>query len=160
MLRHAGVVGLVFGMSIASGGCGGGDAIKLVKATGVVVFQGKPLDGATVVFVPAKGPLAMGTANKDGKFTLFTGTSPGVVAGKCGVSVALYPADKSDDDLKGLSESERNEKLTQSMGKDVGQYGLDKPASILPSKFADAKTSGLEVTVTDDPTKNFFELKL
>lgn len=160
--QTTGVASLFLGVALAVIGCGGGGSdVKLVKAGGIVTFQGKPLGGATVTFVPVSGPIAMGTADKDGKFSLFTGTSSGVVVGKCAVSVAMYAtAEDENDDLKGLSESERNEKLTQMMGKNVGEFGAEKKPSILPSKFADSQTSGLEFTVTDSPEKNVFELKL
>jgi hypothetical protein len=162
MRRQPRVAILFLGVALAVIGCGGSDgAVKLVKAGGVVTFQGKPLGGATVTFIPANGPIAMGTSDKDGKFALFTGTSSGVVVGKCAVSVAMYAtSDDETDDLKGLSESERDEKLTQMMGKNVGKFGADKKASILPAKFADSKTSGLEFTVADSPDKNDFDLKL
>jgi hypothetical protein len=121
MLRHAEIVGIVLGVAVGLSGCGSGDQLKLVQATGVVTLQGMPLDGATVIFVPEKGPLAMGLSDKDGKFTLSTGQSAGVAVGKCGVSVSLSAPDSANDDLQGLSEAERNEKLTQRMGQNVGQ---------------------------------------
>lgn len=161
MLRQTGVAGLFLGVAFTVFGCGGGGSdVKLIKAGGVVTFQGRPLGGATVTLVPESGPIAMGTTDKDGKFTLFTGTSSGVVVGKCAVSVAVYASDDENDDLKGLSEFERNEKLTQRMGEQVGKVGMDKKASILPGKFADTKTSGLEAIVSDSPEKNTFEFKL
>jgi hypothetical protein len=161
MIRQVVLLGLSLALPLSFAGCGGapGD-VKLVKAGGVVTFLGQPLGNATVTFVPDSGPIAMGTADKDGKFTLSTGSKPGVVVGKCRVSVSVNFGYGDEDELKNLSPSERNEKLTLKMGEKTGEYGKGKQPDLLPSRFADVRTSGLEFTVTDNPDKNVFDLKL
>jgi hypothetical protein len=161
MNRQIVLLGLALAMPLSLAGCGGGAGdVKLVKAGGVVTYLGNPLGNATVTFLPDKGPIALGTTDKDGKFTLSTGSSPGVVVGKCRVSVAVNAHYGDEDEFKGLSPSERNEKLTLKMGQTTGEFGKGKQPDLLPSKFADASTSGLEFTVTDNPDKNVFDLKL
>jgi hypothetical protein len=80
--------------------------------------------------------------------------------GKCRVSVSVNFGYGDEDELKNLSPSERNEKLTLKMGEKTGEYGKGKQPDLLPSRFADVRTSGLEFTVTDNPDKNVFDLKL
>lgn len=65
-------------------GCGGGsgDGTKYVNASGVVMLDGKPIEGATVTFIPKKqGQMSIGLTGADGKFTLKT------AAGQSGAAI-------------------------------------------------------------------------
>ena len=72
-------------------GCGGGNDITLVKAGGLVTFNGEPLAGANVTFLPEKGPAATGQTGPDGRFQLKTGTREGVMPAKCTVMIVGPP---------------------------------------------------------------------
>jgi hypothetical protein len=76
-------------------GCGGGpsDAPKTVPASGVVKHNGNPVAGVLVTFFPEKGPLAVGTTDAAGAFSLSTSGVPGATAGNHRVSVAWVPED-------------------------------------------------------------------
>jgi hypothetical protein len=99
MNRHIAMALVVAGCSLA--GCGSGDesdSFKLVSATGTVTHNGKPLDGALVVFTPEPGNKpstpGRGETGSDGRYTVaFRGRS-GVAPGKYLVSVtkATNPA--------------------------------------------------------------------
>lgn len=71
----------------AAAGCGNGEN-QPVPVSGVVRFQGKPLDGVTVRFHPESGQLAFGKTNDQGRFHLTTRSSnDGALPGRYAVTV-------------------------------------------------------------------------
>ena len=60
-----------------SGCTGGGDDLKIAPAGGMVKYNGGPLAGANVTFMPDKGPLAMAVTDLKGEFKLATGGMKG-----------------------------------------------------------------------------------
>lgn len=108
------MAGLVVTASLA--GCG--DGLSRVPITGVVTMQGNPLGGASVQFFPqggTPGEGAIGTADKDGKFTVISSRNQdsGVPAGKYKVRVSLLvdrkgnalPAEATQADYPDAQES-------------------------------------------------------
>lgn len=87
------LAGLLLGLQIVVMGCGGGsvDSTKYVSVTGVVTLDGKPIEGATVSFVPKKtGQMSFGLTGPDGKFSLKAGTGQsGAAVGDHNVTVTL-----------------------------------------------------------------------
>jgi hypothetical protein len=90
-------------------GCAGteDDGIKLVKVTGTITADGKPLAGVRVSFLPAIGSPsfapATGESGSDGSYTLYCKNRPGAAPGKYKVTIA--PADNapvvlSEDDIR------------------------------------------------------------
>jgi hypothetical protein len=82
---------------IVSGLAGCGDSeeggnVKLVKVTGTITDNGKPLEGVLVSFVPAAGNPsfvpATGESGSDGSYTLYSKNRTGVAPGKYKVTVA------------------------------------------------------------------------
>jgi len=71
-------------------GCGGGKGNKLPKVTGTVNVDGKPADGAVLLFYPEGGraATATGTADASGKFTIVTNMEPGIAAGRYKVTAS------------------------------------------------------------------------
>lgn len=113
-------------------GCSGGGKPEIanrIPCRGTVTFDGKPLDHGTVGFSPVDenvGRFAVGKI-KNGRFQMeTTSTSPGVVTGKYRVRV------------ESLEDSP--------LGPDGMPTGVAK--NLLPTKYGDFKTSGLEVEVT------------
>jgi hypothetical protein len=108
-------------------GCGqDGPRTHLVKGT--VSYQGKPLTLGTVMFVPADGPATAGTINADGTYSLES------VPGKQRVSVTAVPPVQG-----GRPDPSRE-----------GGYdytGATILPSLIPEKFGNYATSGLEVEV-------------
>jgi hypothetical protein len=73
-------------------GCsGGGKAVKTARAAGTVTMSGKPLADVSVTFQPTKkGPVAIGTTNENGEFTLTTSRKgDGAPVGKHKVTVGI-----------------------------------------------------------------------
>ncbi len=157
MLRVA--VTAVFGLLLTSltAGCGGSDGVELATAGGTVTLQGAPVAGASVTFIPEKGPVAVGTTNDQGKFKLSTGGRPGASLGKCGVSVTLVAP---SDELSGKTPEEQSMELTKKMGDAQGKYGEKESKSLVPEKYSRSDSSGLSFTVTSDASKNDFAITL
>jgi len=64
------------------------------EVTGVVTFNGKPLEGVSVVFTPEHGRPSMGTTDASGKFTLSTfRKGDGALRGKHVISIAPMTED-------------------------------------------------------------------
>jgi hypothetical protein len=133
-------------------GCGESGP-DLIPATGIVNYQGKPLSGAKVTFIPAnKGSIAMATTDTDGSFELRTGTSPGVVEDSCAVTVTLV-----DTSIKsGLSKDMTPEDMQrlQMEGKLQGMLAKQQK-SLIPSKYTKSDTSGLNYDVKKGAENKF-----
>ena len=97
---------------LLAAGCGGsGD--QTAEVQGRVFFQGKPVEGGTVVFIPdpsrgGSGPLAVAEIQPDGRYHLKTGDKSGAICGWHRVTVApagsptrTLPARYRDPDLSG-----------------------------------------------------------
>jgi len=156
-------------------GCGSGvpSGPRLAAAGGIVKFKGSPLAGATVTLVSSeKGTIATGVSDAEGKFNLTTAGSNGAPVGTCKVSVTAagegqaVPADaraaldpskrpSTPDEAKAMMQKQNDAMKTSMM-----DAGKKKAKSAIPDKYMKADTSGLTVTVTDDPSKNQFTLDL
>ena len=67
-------------------GCGGGT--KVVQVSGSVSVDGKPADGAALLFFPAgDGSVASATCNAEGKYKLFCDGEPGIPQGSYSVAI-------------------------------------------------------------------------
>lgn len=151
-LPHGLILGAVL-LALECVGCGGGvsDAPKLVPAHGSVTYNGRPLPGATVSFYPEKGPAAMASTDLEGKFTLTTGGRSGVVHSKCKVTITkiegpvLPMTNPTPEDMK---------KMYQ------GGTTPQGPKSLIPEKYANPATSGLEADVSEEGSKNDFVFPL
>ncbi len=116
------LIAAVAGLCLLSG-CG--DRRPLAPVTGVVLYNGKPLESGTVFFQPEYGQPATAAIQPDGTFTLKTvGEGTGAVVGRNQVRIACY--DKSTAD-----------------GQGEGTLGR----LLIPHKYTDYETSGLTVEV-------------
>jgi len=137
----AGVIGSVMGF--ASAGCGGKapEPWELVhKASGKVLFQGKPIEGAQIILFPKDSsfPNAVrpsATTDFDGNFEIGTKSrDDGAPEGTYGVAVTWNPT------------------------VDVGGGAVRGPNK-LPPKYSKPESSGLTVTIdATNPTLKTIEL--
>ena len=142
------MLGLMLGML----GCGGAsDAPTLAPVKGTVTLAGKPLGGANVLFHPEKGPMANATTNTDGTFTATTSGKAGVTIGKCKVSVTKAAPGPAPTAMKA-------EDMMKMQKENAGKTVIAK--SEVPDKYGNPDSSGLEVTVDKDGSKNDFALTL
>jgi len=121
----------------ASLGCGsaGGNLPKTVPASGVVTLDGKPVDGAQVILVPAGEGVtgAFGVTNSSGHFSLRAyEQKDGAIPGEYKVQVS-----------KTIQVAVTGAKGSLDGGDPVRfEYGV-------PAKYTGAKTSGLSVTIPE-----------
>jgi hypothetical protein len=130
----------------------GADHPATYAVTGTVTHNGQPVEGATVAFQAAAGSGgAIGVTDAGGKYALTTFKSgDGAVPGEYKVKVFKYKSqasaavDESSEDYVAPTENE------QTAGSE----------NLLPAKYADPATSGFTATVSEDASKNVFDLTL
>jgi hypothetical protein len=107
-------------------GCGESGASKY-PVTGKVNYQGKPLPLGTVMFVPDNGPPAMSMIGADGTYRLEA------TPGKQRVSVVAMPPQQGRPD--------------PTVDGGIDTTGFPVPKSLVPQKYNEYRTSGIEVEV-------------
>jgi hypothetical protein len=137
-------------------GCGGSDEWvegrpPVYPVSGQVIYQGKPLEGASVTFSPVEGEGstfgASGRTNAEGRYSLTTFTQDdGAPAGRYHVTVTkatpiVYP-DPRDPTAMNLPPLKVEQK------------------HLIPEMYSSPKTTDLEAEVTDSDENEFnFELE-
>ncbi len=111
-----------------------------VPVSGRVTFRGMTLNNGMVVFTPdstrgESGPIAMGTIQRDGTYSLITDDKPGAQAGYYRITVISFDVPPSP------------------------QGGVSTAVPILPEKYLDPNQSQLTCQVLADH-KNNFDLEL
>ena len=133
-------------MAVAGFGCSQqagpvGEVIEVVEASGVLTFQGKPLEGFTVTFMPvAGGRPASGITDSTGKFVLGTnGANDGAVAGFSNVAVVWAGPPPTDDTTAGPIDDPAD---------------MPAPPVEIPATYANPDTSGITVEVPRSGASN------
>jgi hypothetical protein len=112
--------------------------LNLAPVEGVVTFKGAPVEKAGVLFKPSSGPIAIGTTDSEGRFTLTTANKDGALIGDHRVSI-----------------SKTEQLAPQFPGERFPRY---ETKYLIPQKYASPETSGLTATVKSG--KNPVEFKL
>lgn len=147
---------------LATLGCGGSDFPDPIPVTGTVTINGKPVEGAKVTFLSQTGGRsASGTTDASGKYSLTTfNTNDGAIPDEYTITIAKYDAADTGegiDDTEGEMGSDYDAMMMASAS---GEGDIDKKASKLPAKYADAAESGLSRTVAEGQPNEFnFELE-
>jgi Domain of unknown function (DUF6795) len=135
-MKHSAVCWLLIGLSAALGcGSAGGKLPKTVPASGVVTLDGKPVDGAQVVIVPAgEGKTgADGVTDASGHFSLRAyREKDGAIPGEYKVQVSKTIEVRLSGAKGSLD------------GGDPVRY-----EHAVPAKYTGYKTSGLTVSIPD-----------
>ena len=129
-------------------GCGDGGP-ALIPFKGKILYQDKPVPGATVSFAPAQGEPAWGLTNDAGEFEIKTRGKSGVVAGTAKVSIIAM------EKVTGGPSTPEEFAEAKKAGKEIAA-----PKSLIPEKYNNDITSGLTVEVTSDASKNTKEFIL
>lgn len=135
-------------------GCSGESFPETYAVTGVVMYQDRPVEGATVTLVPGdpKGRSASGITDAKGQFSVKTYFTPehrpeGALPGDYAITVSKLEVREVP---KGLSPPEAQAAFAK----------LGPPKNLLPKAYQSPKTSGLKVTVGDaSPDPLELELK-
>jgi hypothetical protein len=149
---------------LTSLGCSRGDKWtknlpETVTAEGVVTLDGKPVEGASLIFAPVDptGYAANDLTDSRGRFSLNAFPSkPGAVPGEYQVGVS-----KTVEMSAGAVPAQRR----QALGEDAGHAAeagsdVENPVSwknVLPQKYASPPLSGLTVTI---PPEGISEIKI
>jgi len=127
--------------SFVLAGCGGEDYPSTVPVTGVVNYQGKALEGATVTLAPTdqKGRSASGITDAEGKFSVktFYGADhnpEGALPGDYLISVNKV---QTVTPPAGMTQWEEQAWFTKQ----------GPPKSFVPAQYTSPERSGLKVTV-------------
>lgn len=159
-------VAVAIALTAASFGCGQSadpDRPETFPITGTVMYNGAPIEGASVSFVPmgegtgGEGKGAAGFTNASGQYTLTTfKAGDGAVPGQYRVKItkltqppapAAAPATPSGSGVE------------VEAGYEPGAEDAPEaaPTNLLPAKYADPNTSGLmvEVKAGENPPQDF-----
>jgi len=158
---------VAFGCVLFLVGCGGGGSNQptLAPVKGTVTYNGAPVAGATVTFMPDKGPLAIGVTGLNGEFKLNSGALPGCSVGHCKAGVRLEsPGEDTSSSAipkPGTSgDISEQSKMMAQMTMSAQQSNAGKSKSLIPNKYRDINNSGLEFTVDSSSAKNDFKIEL
>ncbi|MCX7421177.1 MAG: hypothetical protein NT013_16770 [Planctomycetia bacterium] len=151
-------------------GCGESGLIPVARTSGVVTYQGKPVEGADVIFVPEGiSRTASGRTNASGEFSMTTyNTNDGAIVALNTILVvkeadqaSSAPPDMSkigtdeEGGKKAMAEYQKKMLSTPMNAKAKKESG---PA-LIPRKYSDLKTSGLKLSVVAGE-KNHFKIEL
>lgn len=158
-------------LALSVAGCNRGPSLSgTVSVSGTVTYNGTPLAGANVGFIPKdpEGKAASGLTDADGKFQLSTylagsTQASGALPGDYEVSVSKYETSLGFDPATGQS------KMPQPTGKVdpatsqghvlPGGGMMAPPKQLVPAKYVNSKTSGFTATVKPSGNDPFnFEL--
>ncbi len=126
---------------ITAWGCGSpSEHPETVPVQGKVTYKGAPVPQGTITFESDSGPLATGQIQPDGTYKLSTfNEGDGAVPGHAKVFVVANTADPTL--MPGSSP------------------GYKTPKDLVPKKYSNSATSGLEANVTKDGPPIDFDLK-
>jgi hypothetical protein len=145
--------------AIMVGGCSSGTKRPpTYPVTGTVTMKGQPLDGATVVFVPAEGAShepATGISDAAGQFKLSTFLADdGAQEGEYHIKVSKFDMKKpTKEEQQKYQSYEEEQKILFS-----DELPTPPAKNLLAKKYASESTSGFTFTVKKGP--NTLELKL
>ena len=161
--KNSAVLALVCALTVALVGCGssgGGSRSGLVKASGILTYNGQPVDGATLDFRPmdesVQNGVAAGFTDEKGMFSLMTDRpGDGALPGKYRVTVK-----KQVEMIDGMT---RDEYVKAHDKEGKGEVSFDKnklkTEDLLPAKYNDPLNSPLEVEIPSGGSKTL-EIKL
>jgi hypothetical protein len=160
-------IGLIV-LALLAAGCGSGGP-RLYKAGGTVTYNGKPVEGATLLFVYENGNSASGLSDAAGKFDLvYQGKTGGTAAGKCKVLVTKMSGGSATTtsaapkmDPSKMTDAEKTKFMEDAKAKMSGAATTTTAAkNELPAKYANPEGSGLSFEVLPKNDNNFvIELK-
>jgi hypothetical protein len=135
---------------VTLGGCGSAaDGPPLAKVTGIVTLDGKPIEGATVIFQPkSPGPTSFGVTGPDGSFSIRTGS------GRDGAAVGDHMVGVSLSMVAGAPSAGSADDLAPPIASEVAGTAQAAKASagprvvwLVPEKYSKPESSGLTATV-------------
>jgi hypothetical protein len=158
-VRLTGIVAkILLASCVLLAGCSGSGRPALAPVRGTVTYKGKPVAGATVVFLCEGAPrLAVGTTDEGGEYHLTTyEPDDGAMIGQHVVTVkkrntGTETADTADGATGGALQGEALSKAIAKSMRESSQQAkkAEKAPSLIPAKYAYLKTSDLRKDVVD-----------
>ena len=141
-------------------GCGESvDRPPTFEVTGTVIYNDKPVEGASVSFwTEGAARAAQGITNAEGKFKLTTfDFNDGAVAGKHTVTIKKVEAGQNNasNDEAMLNDPMAMAEMATNMGN-----GDSGPKSLIPAKYGDRNQTDLKAEVTENEADNSFNFLL
>lgn len=145
-------------VTVAAAGCSSDTNPKTYEVSGVLTHNGKPVDEATLVFIPegSDGYPATAITNADGSYQLTTfNANDGAVPGDYSIKVSKleYKEGPAAGEQVYTSSEEENESY------ELAESAAAPPKNLLPAKYANPMTSELNYTVTETPATFDIDLK-
>jgi hypothetical protein len=158
--RLTGIVAKIFLAScLLLAGCSGSGRPALAPVRGTVTYKGKPVAGATVVFLCEGAPrLAVGMTDERGGYQLTTyEPNDGAMIGQHVVTIKKRNTgtETADTDAGASGGALQGEALSKAIAQSMRESSqaakkAEKAGSVLPAKYAYLKTSDLRKDVVDD----------
>jgi hypothetical protein len=132
---------------------------SLVPAAGVLMLNGAPVSGATILYAPETGPLAHAVTAEDGQFELRTGGQPGAVAGNGRIAVTSASANTGTALLSAAPPALPTDPLAYASSASQMQIRIAQPPGSaakgfsLPKKIQRLETSDLILHVPREGSK-------
>lgn len=129
-------------------GCG---IPNLGQVSGTVTYDGEPLDGATVSFMPedSTGVFAVATTDEQGRYVLAApikkGMIQGALAGKYRVTISKKGVKPDPDEVLFEQKKITYDELQTRMGR-KGESAAET-FDMIPSRYGNADSSGIQVEV-------------
>lgn len=118
---------------VLAASCRARNDLKMAAVTGKISFEGKPVEGAVVMFLPQNGPVASAKTDAAGQFRLATiRVDDGAVVGAHQVTIVKHAA-----------------------GEASPQEPYPAGRNVLPPRYADPATSGLTALVQASAKNHF-----
>lgn len=141
-------------------GCGGNGFPDPTPVTGTVNYNGSPIEGALVTFIPEGevGRASSGTTDAQGTFSLTTfSTNDGAIPGKYKVTIAKAESTLSESEMNAEDPGDAYGEMMEAAASGT----MDKlMKNELPTKYGKADTSGLTREVIEGQENNFgFDLE-
>lgn len=135
---------------VLASGCG--ESYSLRPVSGTVTYNGKPVEGASLVFMPDTSgqPFGTGVTDAAGKYTISTNGKPGAVAGNHKITIVKLRQTAGGDSSGDAAPSPEDMKAQQMKGPPQSKHEL-------PEKYSFPQGSGLTANVGE---KEVFDFQL
>ncbi len=124
--------------------------------TGTVTYKNAPLKAASIKFLPADGPMAVGMTDENGKFKLTTGGRPGAVIGPHKVAITKMTG---GTEAAAMPSSPKPEDMMKMQKENMGKKNTG-PKSEIPEMYANPDSSKLTADVSSKGADNEFSFDL
>lgn len=155
--------------SLLLGGCGGSSLPQTSPVSGTVSYQGKPVEGATVIYSRgarklSEGEIAIGKTDASGTFTLTTHVGsqadvPGAVPGQYQVTVSKQVPPPGMTESQYQAKLDEVNRIAETGGMATEDQQPPPRVELFPNKYSSAANTELTAEVkADGPNEFKFEL--